>query len=110
MTVMTRQTAAMVQAPSVAPSLKDRYHALLEGHDTSSRAWLDAQLEQAQDMPDDLPEDPAQLDAWSLQHAAGVAEGYKAYLDQRKQGGRGAFLLTGPRPCGSCSKLSPLRL
>ncbi|TCT89573.1 iron-containing redox enzyme family protein [Pseudomonas sp. LP_4_YM] len=91
MTVMTRQTAAMVQAPSVAPSLKDRYHALLEGHDTSSRAWLDAQLEQAQDMPDDLPDDPAQLDAWSLQHAAGVAEGYKAYLDQRKQGGPRRF-------------------
>lgn len=91
MTVMTRQTAEMVQAPSVAPSLKDRYHALLEGHDTSSRAWLDAQLEQAQDMPDDLPDDPAQLDAWSLQHAAGVAEGYKAYLDQRKQGGPRRF-------------------
>lgn len=91
MTVMTRQTAAMVQAPSVASSLKDRYHALLEGHDTSSRAWLDAQLEQAQDMPDDLPDDPAQLDAWSLQHAAGVAEGYKAYLDQRKQGGPRRF-------------------
>ncbi|MBF8674136.1 iron-containing redox enzyme family protein [Pseudomonas fulva] len=87
MTVMTCQTAAMVQAPSVTPSLKDRYHALLEGQDTSSRAWLDAQLDQARDMPDDLPDDPAQLDAWSLQHAAGVAEGYKAYLEQRKQGG-----------------------
>lgn len=86
MTVMTRQTAAMVQAPPVAFSLKDRYHALLAGHDTNSRIWLDAQLEQVRDMPDDLPGDPTQLDAWSLQHAAGVADGYKAYLDQRKQG------------------------
>lgn len=86
MTVMTRQTAAMVQAPPVAPSLKDRYHALLEGHDTTSRAWLDAQLARARSMPDDLPDDPANLDAWSLEHAAGVAEGYRVYLEQRKQG------------------------
>nr|WP_314484479.1 iron-containing redox enzyme family protein [uncultured Pseudomonas sp.] len=86
MTVMTRQTAAMVQAPPVAPSLKDRYHALLEGHDTTSRAWLAAQLARARSMPDDLPDDPANLDAWSLEHAAGVAEGYRVYLEQRKQG------------------------
>ncbi|WP_406822122.1 iron-containing redox enzyme family protein [Pseudomonas sp. KnCO4] len=86
MTVMTCKTAAMVPASTNGPSLYDRYHALLGGADAASAAWLNEQLAQVQGLPDDLPADPAQLEAWSARHAAEVAAAYAAYLAQRRQG------------------------
>jgi len=86
MTVMTRKTAAMVPASPTGPSLQQRYHALLEGPDPTSLAWLYEQLEHAQRLPDDLPANPAHLEAWSARHAADVAQAYATYLEQRRQG------------------------
>lgn len=86
MTVMTRKTGAVIPASANGPSLKERYHKLLVSHDTTSTAWLSEQLARAQRLPDDLPADPAQLEAWSAGHASQVAEAYASYLEQRRQG------------------------
>ncbi|WP_286919251.1 iron-containing redox enzyme family protein [Pseudomonas sp. UBA6753] len=86
MTVMTRKTAAVIPASANGPSLKERYNKLLVAHDTTSAAWLSEQLVRAQHLPDDLPADPAQLEAWSASHANQVAEAYASYLEQRRQG------------------------
>lgn len=86
MTVTTCKTAVKGKALATVPSLHARYHELLEGRDTTSAAWLNEQLAHARRLPDDLPADPAQLQAWSAQHAAQVAEAYAAYLQQRRQG------------------------
>ena len=86
MTVMTRKTAAMVPASPTGPTLQQRYHALLEGPDLASVAWLNEQLSSAQRIPDDLPADPAELDAWSANHAARVAGDYALYLEHRRKG------------------------
>lgn len=86
MTVMTRKTATMVPALATGPSLHQRYRALLDGPDAASAEWLQAQLARVQHVSDDLPSDPAQLQAWSAQHAAQVAATYADYLEQRRQG------------------------
>ena len=86
MTVMTRKTAAKVPASITGPSLHSRYQAFLAASDAGSVAWLHEQLARAQGLQDDLPADPAQLEAWSAGHAAQVAEAYAAYLAQRRQG------------------------
>lgn len=70
MTAMTRKTDAVVPASANGPGLTERYKTLLEGPDTTSAAWLSEQLSRAQHLPDDLPADPAQLDAWSARHAS----------------------------------------
>ncbi|MBV4491547.1 iron-containing redox enzyme family protein [Pseudomonas oryzicola] len=86
MTVTTCKTAARVPASTNGPSLYQRYHALLGDGDAASAAWLHEQLAQVQGLPDDLPAELAQLEAWSARHAAEVAEAYAAYLAQRRQG------------------------
>ncbi|WP_280341816.1 iron-containing redox enzyme family protein [Pseudomonas sp. BN607] len=86
MTVMTRKTAAMVSATPNGPGLQQRYDALLEGSDRVSVEWLNEQLKQARHLPDDLPANPAHLEAWSARHAADVALAYAAYLEERHQG------------------------
>ena len=86
MTVMNRNTAATAQVPAGADTLQQRYQALLEGQDESSAAWLAEQLAGAAELPDDLPDTPSNLPAWSAAHAAKVAAGYAEYLEQRRQG------------------------
>ncbi|MFK3815925.1 iron-containing redox enzyme family protein [Pseudomonas sp. NPDC089407] len=86
MTVMTRKTAAMVPASPTGPTLQQRYHALLEGPDPAGVAWLNEQLSRAQRIPDDLPANPAELEAWSADHAAQVAGAYALYLEHRREG------------------------
>ncbi|MBI6943848.1 iron-containing redox enzyme family protein [Pseudomonas putida] len=86
MTVTTCKSAANAAAKAAPDSLQQRYQALLDGHDPSSAAWLTEQLTRAQSLPDDLPDTPSQLQAWSANHAAQVAQGYAHYLEQRRQG------------------------
>lgn len=81
MTVMTR-----VATTTTRDSLQARYQALLEGRCADNAAWLAEQLRQAARLGDDLPDDPAALPQWSAEHAAGVAQAYAAYLEQRRQG------------------------
>lgn len=86
MTVMNRKTAAIAPLPTGCGSLQQRYQALLAGPDESSATWLDEQLARAGNLPDDLPDTPSQLPAWSARQAAQVAEAYAGYLAQRRQG------------------------
>lgn len=86
MTVMTptRPTTAVVQTHT--GDLFGRYQALLRGEVVGSAAWLAQQLMQAQALDDDLPANPAELDAWTTQRAAAVAAEYAEYLAGRKAG------------------------
>ncbi|MFJ4452889.1 iron-containing redox enzyme family protein [Pseudomonas sp. NPDC089392] len=86
MTVMNRKTAAIAPVAAGGNILQQRYRALLEGHDETSVAWLDEQLARAASLPDDLPDTPSHLPAWSAMHAAKVAAAYADYLQQRRQG------------------------
>ncbi|MNO83289.1 hypothetical protein D3C76_745910 [compost metagenome] len=86
MTVINRNTARIAPLTSGPGTLQQRYQALLAGQDESSAAWLDEQLTHAASLPDDLPDTPSRLPAWSARHAAQVAKGYAGYLAQRRQG------------------------
>lgn len=86
MTVMNRKTAAIAPLTTGCVSLQQRYQSLLAGPDESSATWLDEQLARAGNLPDDLPDTPSQLPAWSARQAAQVAEAYAGYLAQRRQG------------------------
>ncbi|WP_144173229.1 iron-containing redox enzyme family protein [Pseudomonas sp. Kh13] len=86
MTVMNRNTPRSAPVPSASGHLQQRYQALLAGQDENTAAWLDEQLAGAANLPDDLPDTPAELPAWSARHAAQVAEDYADYLARRRQG------------------------
>lgn len=87
MTVMTCNTAPLTVPLETDSGLQRRYSAMLQGADVDSRTWLDLQLARAQSLGDDLPATPAQLEAWSRDHASQVAQAHAHYLDQRRQGG-----------------------
>jgi hypothetical protein len=56
---------------------------------TLARRQLDAYLEQARQLPHDLPDaldDAAALQAWMLQRVAAVGDEYQCYLNERKDG------------------------
>jgi len=53
----------------------------------AARDFLDERLEEAADLPCDLPERHEQLHAWSLRGAVGVTQAYAAYLAKRRAGG-----------------------
>ena len=86
MTVMNRNTASAAQLVTESTSLRQRYQAMLAGQDAGSGSWLEEQLAGAASMPDDLPDTPSELPAWSRKHTAKVAEAYTRYLAQRRQG------------------------
>ncbi|WP_447869074.1 iron-containing redox enzyme family protein [Pseudomonas putida] len=86
MTVMNRNTASAAQVAAESTSLRKRYETMLAGQDAGSASWLEEQLAGAASMPDDLPDTPSELPAWSRKHTAKVAEAYTRYLAQRRQG------------------------
>ncbi|WP_144180400.1 MULTISPECIES: iron-containing redox enzyme family protein [unclassified Pseudomonas] len=86
MTVMNRNTARAAQMVTESTSLRQRYQAMLAGQDAGSGSWLEEQLAGAASMPDDLPDTPSELPAWSKKHTAEVATAYTDYRAQRRQG------------------------
>jgi len=86
MRVMNRDTATMLPMTAERSSVQQRYQAMLTGHYDGSAAWLDEQLSRAARLPDDLPDSPSNLPAWSARCAGDVAAGYADYLEQRRQG------------------------
>ena len=52
----------------------------------AARDFLDERLEEAADLPCDLPDSPEQLHTWSLRGAAAVTQQYAAYLADRRAG------------------------
>ncbi|WP_447740358.1 iron-containing redox enzyme family protein [Pseudomonas laurentiana] len=86
MTVMNCNTDAIAPVAAESSSLQQRYQALLAGQDETSGLWLEEQLARAANLPDDLPDTPSTLPAWSATLAASVAAAYAEYLKQRRQG------------------------
>lgn len=77
-------------------SLKQTYeHLLLSGDSGQRRAlarsFLQRQLEQAADLPEDMPRDVSALQTFVEQHCVEVARQYADYLQQRKAGGSRQF-------------------
>ena len=86
---MTALTASPEHPPiawTAQSPMQQRYHTLLQGWPGEGLDWLQSQLQLADTLPDDLPDDPAQLASWSAYRASEVARCYAAYLAGRKAG------------------------
>ncbi|MCP1519201.1 hypothetical protein J2Y74_003511 [Pseudomonas migulae] len=98
MTALTRlesQPAHELAIPT-AGSQKQCYEQLLMSDDGEQRralahAFLDVQLQQAADLPEELPKDLSALQSFVEQHSAQVARQYADYLKARKDGGPRQF-------------------
>ncbi|MGE8190259.1 iron-containing redox enzyme family protein [Pseudomonas sp. NPDC086278] len=95
MTALTRLESrpAHPQAIFADGSLKQTYEQLLlnDGAEPLARAFLNAQLEQAAELPDVLPQDLSALQGFVEQHCIDVARQYADYLAARKNGGPRQF-------------------
>lgn len=73
-------------------SAKQLYFDLLRDADAAgecrqaARAFLHAQLQAAASQPDELPADPAALQAWMMGGVAAVGQQYRDYREARRQG------------------------
>ncbi|MHC8354615.1 iron-containing redox enzyme family protein [Pseudomonas sp. LB3P81] len=98
MTALTRLESrpAHEHAIPTAGSLKQCYEQLLLGDDAEQRralgqTFLEAQLQQAKDLPAEMPEDVSALQTFVEQHSTEVARQYADYLSARKDGGPRRF-------------------
>ncbi|MGF6330095.1 hypothetical protein ABH909_002973 [Pseudomonas sp. BS3782 TE3695] len=76
--------------------VKSFYEQLLRSDDDAkkhalARGFLQAQLQQAAQLPDELPRDLSALQNWVEQRSVDVARQYADYLQQRKAGGARQF-------------------
>lgn len=91
-------------APKISPVLTDCqgagatkaiYDELMRGPDAdciaSARAFLDSQLATAAEQTCDLPDNPADIEAWIGSNAVVVGQRYGEYLQARKNGGARRF-------------------
>ncbi|AWM91613.1 hypothetical protein DJ564_12660 [Pseudomonas sp. 31-12] len=98
MTALTRlesRTADEHPIPD-AGSLKQAYEQLLLSDDPEqrralARSFLEAQIEHATDLPQEMPTDLSALQSFVEQHSVEVARQYADYLQQRKAGGPRQF-------------------
>ncbi|VVM43044.1 hypothetical protein PS662_00396 [Pseudomonas fluorescens] len=98
MTALTRLATqpAHEHAIPTAGSLKHCYEQLLLSDDADYRCalgttFLRAQLQQAADVPEAMPEDLSALQSFVEQHSLDVARQYADYLSARKSGGPRQF-------------------
>ncbi|VVQ23283.1 iron-containing redox enzyme family protein [Pseudomonas fluorescens] len=98
MTALTRLESkpAHEHAISSAGSMKQIYEQLLLNDDAMQRRelaqrFLATQLQQAADLPEDMPGDLSALQNFVEQHCIDVARQYADYLQQRKAGGPRQF-------------------
>jgi len=98
MTALTRLESrpAHEHAIPAAGSLKQCYEQLLLGDDAEQRhaigkMFLQAQLQRAADLPEEMPEDLSALQTFVEQHSTEVARQYADYLSARKEGGPRQF-------------------
>ncbi len=98
MTALTRLESRPAHAESIpaAGSLKNTYAQLLLNVDDAqrkslARTFLVEQLQQAKDLPEEMPRDLSALPGFVEQHCAQVARQYADYLQQRKDGGPRQF-------------------
>lgn len=113
MTALTR-----IQSEQAIPrtgGLKQIYEQLLLGDDPEQRralgqTFLEAQLQRAADLPDELPQDPSALQGFIEQHCADVAHQYAEYLQARKQGGPRQFFRSKAQALFFLQAVSPTKL
>ncbi|MFJ2982827.1 MULTISPECIES: iron-containing redox enzyme family protein [unclassified Pseudomonas] len=86
MTVLTDDSSLPTRAETACPTLANRYQAFLNGNASGARQWLCEQLARVDGKPDDLPDNPQELLAWSARHASQVAGEHAEYLKKRHQG------------------------
>ncbi|WP_053213942.1 iron-containing redox enzyme family protein [Pseudomonas sp. Q12-87] len=117
MTVLTPLQArpATVQPVTHAGTVRQSYERLLHGPDdadkqTLAQALLQSCLEQASALPQDMPDDPAALQAWVEQHSAGVARQYAEYLERRKSGGPREFFTSKAHALYFLQAVAPTKL
>lgn len=104
MTVISHKSQARA-----SNSLQLRYQALLEGRSVDSRAWLAEQLRHAEQLSDDLPDDPSDLPRWAAQHADAVADAYAVYLEQRRQGSPRRYFATRAQALWFVQQVAPTK-
>ncbi|MEX3772703.1 iron-containing redox enzyme family protein [Pseudomonas sp. MYb118] len=113
MTALTR-----IQSEQAIPrtgGLKQTYEQLLLGDDPEQRralgqTFLEGQLQQAADLPDELPQDLSTLQSFVEQHCTDVASQYAEYLEARKQGGPRQFFCNKAHALFFLQAVSPTKL
>ena len=98
-----------------AGSLKQCYEQLLLADDAEQRrafaqTFLDAQLQRAADLPEDMPEDMSALQSFVEQHSVDVARQYADYLSARKQGSPRQFFSNKAHALYFLQAVSPTKL
>ena len=98
MTALTtlRSQPATMQPVTAAGTVRQCYERLLQGPDdadkqAAAQAFLQHCAEQAEALPQEMPDDPMALQAWVEQHSVGVARQYAEYLERRRSGGAREF-------------------
>jgi hypothetical protein len=93
MTALTPLQTRPVHEHRIPPasSIKQTYELLLTAGSaverlTLARTFLEAQLQQAADLPEEMPQDLQALQGFVEQHSADVARQYADYLQRRKAG------------------------
>lgn len=117
MTALTRleDKPAHEHAIPTAGSLKQCYEQLLLGDDAGQRralgkAFLQAQLQRATDLPEEMPEEVSALQSFVEQHSTDVARQYADYLSARKEGGPRQFFSNKAHALFFLQAVSPTKL
>ncbi|MHC8367380.1 iron-containing redox enzyme family protein [Pseudomonas sp. ZT5P21] len=117
MTALTRLESrpAHEHAITTAGSLKQCYEQLLLGDDAEQRralgkTFLDAQLQRAADLSEELPEDVSALQTFVEQHSTEVARQYADYLSARKEGGARQYFSNKAHALFFLQAVSPTKL
>lgn len=115
MTALTRIPSRPAQEVPSAGNLKHTYQQLLLGDDPDQRralaqTFLEAQLQGAASLPDELPQDLSALQGFVEQHCADVARQYADYLDARQQGGPRQFFRNKAHALFFLQAVSPTKL
>ncbi|MFJ7283571.1 iron-containing redox enzyme family protein [Pseudomonas sp. NPDC099000] len=117
MTALTRLESRPAHEHPIpaAGSLKQAYEQLLLGDDPEqrralARTFLEAQLEHAADLPQEMPTDLSALQSFVEQHSVDVARQYADYLQQRKDGGPRQFFTSKAHALFFLQAVAPTKL
>jgi len=111
---VNKEPATEDVAPS-SYSVQDIYHSFLSDdihHQTAPRwrGWLEARMNDARDVPCELPADPGLLYQWIDQNIDEVGERYLAYLARRKAGGKREMFSCRSHALNFLAEVAPTKL
>ena len=117
MTALTQLASKPAHEHSMSQpgSIRQIYEQLLLEDDAEQRrslaeTFLRAQLQQAEDLPNDLPREPTALQDWVREHCTDVARQYADYLQQRKAGGPRQYFSTKSHALFFLQAVAPTKL